>query len=336
MTIEAKAFARAGLMGNPSDGYYGKTIGVIIRNFAATVRLTESKDLAIRPSFQDRSEYGSIGELVADVETHGYYGGQRLLKATVRKFAGYCHDHDIALHARNFSLEGASTIPRRVGLAGSSALITAGLRCLMKFYEVRIPKPIQPGLILSVENEELGIAAGLQDRVMQVYEGCVFMDFDKDYLEKNGHGLYEELDPSLLPNLFVAYRTELAEDSEVFHNTIRERWLAGDSDVAGAMKDFASYAQEARDLIASGRGKEIGPLADANFDRRASIFRLSPENHEMVNRARSVGAHAKFAGSGGSIIGLYGTESDYGKLEEVYAGTGTALLKPQVLPGVDE
>lgn len=32
--------------------------------------------------------------------------------------------------------------------------------------------------------------AGLQDRVLQVYQGCVYMDFDKALLEKDGHGLY--------------------------------------------------------------------------------------------------------------------------------------------------
>ena len=31
--ITAHAHARAGLVGNPSDGYFGKTISFIIRNF---------------------------------------------------------------------------------------------------------------------------------------------------------------------------------------------------------------------------------------------------------------------------------------------------------------
>ena len=39
MIITAQAHARAGLVGNPSDGYFGKTISFVIRNFNATVRL---------------------------------------------------------------------------------------------------------------------------------------------------------------------------------------------------------------------------------------------------------------------------------------------------------
>ena len=33
-----KAYARIGLLGNPSDGYYGKTISLTIGNFWAEVR----------------------------------------------------------------------------------------------------------------------------------------------------------------------------------------------------------------------------------------------------------------------------------------------------------
>jgi glucuronokinase len=81
-------------------------------------------------------------------------------------------------------------------MAGSSAIITACWRALMAFYQVEIPKHLLPSLVLSVENEELGIPAGLQDRVIQSYEGLVFMDFNRASIEKLGHGIYEELDPA--------------------------------------------------------------------------------------------------------------------------------------------
>ena len=58
---------------------------------------------------------------------------------------------------------------------------------------------------LSVETDELGITAGLQDRVVQVLQGCVLMDFDKELIRKTGNGRYEKIDVSLLPPLFLAY-----------------------------------------------------------------------------------------------------------------------------------
>jgi len=156
------------------------------------------------------------------------------------------------------------------------------------------------------------------------------MDFDRALLESRGYGHYEPIDPDLLPPLFIAYRTALAEGSEVFHNNIRDRWLRGDPEVVQAMKYFASYAEEVRTLLVAGRGPEIGPWLDRNFDRRRSIYNIDPANVEMVMRARSVGATAKFAGSGGAIVGTYEDEAMYRRLLDVYAGTDTAVLRPRV------
>ena len=334
MAYEATAFARAGLIGNPSDGYFGKTISFVIRDFSAKVSLYESPEVEIVPSLQDRSRYSSVRELAQDVRDNGYYGGIRVMKATVKKFLEYCNASRIRLADKNFSLRYRTTIPRRLGLAGSSALVTATLRCLMEYYEVEIPPYLQPNLILSVETEELGISAGLQDRVIQVYEGCVFMDFDRNLLETRGYGNYEELDPEKLPPVFIAYRKDLSEGSETFHNNIKERWHRGETEVVQAMQDFAGFAQEARDRIVAGRGAEIGPLLDANFDLRRSLYQLDPRNVDMVERARSVGAHAKFSGSGGAIVGTYEDDAMFARLAAVMEAGHITLLKPKVEPDV--
>ncbi len=333
MAIEAVAYARAGLIGNPSDGYHGKTVSFIIRNFSAKVTFYDHHEVEIVPSVRDRSVYPTVRELVRDVSDYGYYGAIRLVKATIKKFVEYCDANGHALSDRNFSARYRTSIPRHVGLAGSSALVTATLRCLMDFYEVAIPKELQPGVILSVETDELGIAAGLQDRVIQVYEGCVFMDFDRAYMEETGHGRYEELSPALLPNLYIAYRTRLAEGSEVFHNNIRQRWQEGDTQIIDAMQEFASLAQEARDAIDAGRSADIGPLLDRNFDLRRTLFQLSEANIDLVERARSVGASAKFAGSGGAIVGVFEDEKMFGKLLEAFEGTQTSVIRPEIAAG---
>ena len=174
--IRHRGYARAGLVGNPSDGYHGKTISISVRNFWAEAILYEWEDLELILSQEDRSRFGSVHELARDVNIHGYYGGIRLVKATIKKFVDYCRGRH-SLHGRNFSIRYESNIPRQVGLAGSSAIIVATLRALMEFYDVDIPLHVQPSLALSVEKNELGIVAGLQDRVIQVYEGLVYMDF---------------------------------------------------------------------------------------------------------------------------------------------------------------
>jgi len=331
MAIEAVVYSRAGLVGNPSDGYFGKTISVIVRDFYAKVSLYESPNLEIIPSHQDESRYESIEHLTEDVRLNGYYGGIRLMKASIYKFYQYCQANKITLPQKNFSIRYRSTIPRRLGLAGSSALVTATMKCLMEFYEVEIPKPILPNLILSVETEELGIFAGLQDRVIQVYEGCVFMDFNKELMKKQGYGYYEEIPVSLLPKLFIAYRKELSEGSEVFHNNVRERWLAGDPTVHQAIEDFAEYAQKTRDLLWAGRGEEMGIWMDKNFDRRKSIYNLDPRQVRLVDIARSVGAHAQFTGSGGAIVGTYKDEEMYERLYRAFQTENAVVLKPKIV-----
>ena len=78
MIITAHAHARAGLVGNPSDGYFGKTISFIIRNFRATVRLWESPHFEILPTHGDLDRFDSVGAFLRDQKLHGYYGGMRL------------------------------------------------------------------------------------------------------------------------------------------------------------------------------------------------------------------------------------------------------------------
>src|SRR5438477_7743927 len=213
MIITAHAYARAGLVGNPSDGYFGKTISFVIRNFAATVQLWESPHFEIVPTHGDLVMFDSVGEFLRDLHLHGYYGGLRLIKAAVKKFHDHCRAESIPCHDSNFTIGFDTDIPRLVGLAGSSAIITATMRALMQFYDVQIPKHILPNLILAAEKQELGIQAGMQDRVIQTYEGIVYMDFDRALMEGRGYGVYEELRPARVPPLYVAYDPDRAQNS---------------------------------------------------------------------------------------------------------------------------
>ena len=179
MIIERRAYARAGLLGNPSDGYFGRTISVLVRNFGAHVILYESPDLHLEPHETDLNLYRNLEHLVDSVGLTGYYGGNRLVKAAIKIFHDYCRKTGIRLESRNFTIRYDSSIPRQVGLAGSSAIIVATFRALMAFYGVEIPLEVLPTLALIAETDELGIKAGLQDRVIQVWEGCVYMDFDR-------------------------------------------------------------------------------------------------------------------------------------------------------------
>ena len=333
--IRKRACSRAGLIGNPSDGYHGKTISMIVRNFWAEVVLYEWDTLEIILAEDDRARFASIHDLSKDVKLHGYYGGIRLIKATIKRFVDYCQARNIKLHDRNFSVRYQTNVPRQVGMAGSSAIILATLRCLMEFYEVEIPKEVQPSFALPIEREELGITAGLQDRVVQVYEGVVYMDFDPAH-ERSVAGLpsyhYEPLDPALLPPIYLSYHTDFSEPTEVFHNDIRGRFNRGEASVVNAMKHCAALAARGREALLRRDYNQLARLMDENFDTRRSIYNLPPWQLQMIEAARRCGASAQFSGSGGAIIGIYTDEAMFKRLSESLAAQHCATIKPQVLP----
>jgi len=307
--METVVHARAGLLGNPSDGYYGKTLSCLVGNYKARVILTESDSLRLQPHPRfDPMEFTSIAELALVYGDQGYYGGMRLLQAACKRFYETCCTRQISLRGPNFTLSYETDIPRQVGLAGSSALVIATLRSLMKWYHVQ-PSFLQaefPTLALETEQVELGITAGMQDRVIQTYGGVMYMDFNRQLMEERGYGSYERIDATLLPPLFLAY-VEDPSDSGVIHSDVRRRWHEGDQEIHQAMHTFAGFADEGKCALAARDYSRISELLGAAFSLRRKIFGeavLGAANLRMVEIAREHDVYATTCGSGGAIIGV--------------------------------
>ncbi|KAI4895582.1 hypothetical protein NFI96_015674 [Prochilodus magdalenae] len=329
--ITCRSYARVGLMGNPSDGFNGKTIAMTVCNFWAEVTLMESQTLVLLPHpLNDPTEFGSLQDLFRISRKEGYLGGLRLLQATCKKFYQFCSKQGIALTKQNFTLKYDTNIPRQVVSLVSplawlavanrkkeiqlrdaplNAIVSATLKCLMKFYNLTeddLPKPVRANFILNVETDELFITAGLQDRVVQVYEGLVYMDFSKQLMNERGHGEYIPLDMSGLPTFWLAYLGD-PSDSGRIHSNVRQRWLNGETDVVEAMKRFAELTDQARAAIHSKDWHRLAQLMDENFELRRSVYTddcLGPGNLKMVQLARQFGSAVKLPGSGGAVVGL--------------------------------
>ena len=159
------------------------------------------------------------------------------------------------------------------------------------------------------------------------------MDFADSAMEDIGGlicGRYERLEPHLLPQLYVAYRVESSEPGEVFHNNLRARFDNGETEVVEAMRHFAQLAETGREALLAGRPDELTRLIDDNFDTRCSICQLPPQQIAMVELAREAGASAKFAGSGGAIIGAYQNQSMFDLLRSKLEAFGCRVLRPQI------
>ncbi|MFA5206769.1 MAG: GHMP kinase [Lentisphaeria bacterium] len=328
MLLNATSFARAGIIGNPSDGYFGKTLSCAFENYSATVVLYETPELQFLPGDVDDAVFTDLDHLMREVRLFGYYGGIRLLKAVTKLFVDHCRECAIPLPRRNFTARYTSTIPRLVGLSGSSAIVTAMLKCLMKFYEVQIPLEQAATLCLNAEKHELGIQCGLQDRVIQMYEGVVFMDFNRSLVESRGYGVYTPMNPALLPDLYIAFDPQRAEISGVYHQKLRVLFEEKQPDVVAAMGEFADLAQRLYEVLLAGRLTEAPALINANFDLRDRIFHVAEANRHMVMTARRTGCSAKFAGSGGAIVGTYEDDAQFDRLSAAMAAIGCSTFKP--------
>ena len=333
--VTTRSFPRAGFLGNPSDGYFGKTMSFVFADYCVVLTLTESAKMRFVPGEVDDATFDSPRKLVRDIRLYGYYGGIRMLKAVAKLFFEYCFDHGIELPEQNFTAEYRTNIPRLVGLSGSSAICSAMLKALMKFYSVDIPLEYTPTICLEAEKLELGINCGFQDRVVQMYNGLVFMDFEKSFVEANNRGLYERLDPKLLPNVYVAFDPNRAEESGKAHKKVKRLFEEKRPDILAAMTEFADIAQKGRDALVSGRADLIPDLVNANFDLRDRIFNVAELNRNMVMAARESGASAKFAGSGGAIVGTYEDDAQYENLKARLASIGCTTLKPNIVTSDD-
>ena len=122
-------------------------------------------------------------------------------------------------------------------------------------------------------------------------------------------------------------------------NEQRERWrgevLAQDDydpPLAGlTVLEFASITDRARDALLAGDHSEFARLVDANFNLRKSICDLARSHVEMIEAAWSVGASAKFAGSGGAIVGTVPPDEDgFARLTTALSGIGCTVFRPEV------
>ncbi len=293
--------ARAAIAGNPSDGHGGAVLATTISSLAATVVCEPSTHFSFDGSTHRFPTIAEVADWLDGGETDG---DQPLIHAALtvlsRRFSA-------GLRPCRFSF--STTIPRSLGLAGSSAIVVGALRCAISVnhgqpwaQELAAQPELIASLALEAERDLLGIAAGLQDRVVQTIGGVVAMEFGEAHRRTVSGldiGSYRPL--GRLPGgLFVAYRDGTGGDSGLVHSTVDTT----SAEFALAMEHAADAARAAVDAIEHDDLPGLGNAMDVTFDQRERVYPLDPAHVEMIEAARSVGASANFAGSGGSIIVL--------------------------------
>jgi glucuronokinase len=335
MKVQTYAPTRAGLAGNPSDGYGGRAVALALTAFGA--RATIEPDTEIRIS----SEVGTVRftspERLAASDDRPE-NPHRLALACCRRFLTHALERGwldaLPPPSEGFRLAYASDIPRHVGLAGSSAIAVAVLRALAARYGAAIPEPELPGLALAVETEELGIHGGLMDRVAQVFGGLTYMDLSDEALGVDGRPLVQSLPPDNLPGLFIAWNDRLAAGSEEVHNPLRERVERGEPTALQLLAELAELADRARDVLLAGDGPGLVPIMTRNFELRSRLIDVGDGNRALVEAGRRVGAGVKQAGSGGAVVGAHdGDPARLARLRTAYGRIGARFVVPSVWSG---
>jgi glucuronokinase len=326
------AHARSALLGNPSDGFGGATIAFALADFAARVEASRDDDVLLSAAGADL-RFASAADLVASGRDDEYpsRGPLALLMAAAKRYADRFSDAGSELGELGFRVRLIdSSIPPQVGLAGSSAIVIATLRALGELFASPIRRDELPAVAVACEDEELGIAAGPQDRVVQTHGGLLFMDFDPASAPAAGLGAHELLDPALLPPLLVAYDRHATSHSGSVHAPVRDRFRAGDPEVIQTMSAIADLAHAGRQALVARDLERLGELLDHNFDLRQRVYELDPRHVAMVEAARAAGAAANYAGSGGAIVAIPWREGSIDELQQALVSQGCKALRPRV------
>ena len=326
--VHACAPARVALAGNPSDGYGGATVSLAIANFWARASVGEADRLEIRSGPHGVASFASLGALVAEARGGGYGDPPRLLRGTLVRFWELARSRGLDLSEAKVAIGYETTVPAEVGLGGSSAVVVASMLALCKRFGIAVESEELPALALSVETEELGVAAGLQDRVAQVLGGLTYMDFDPAH----GRPRCEALRARALPPLLVAWDPDTGAASGLVHSGLRRRFEGGEREVVRAMVELAAQAARAREAVLGGNVGALGEAMDASFEIRRSILELDPRHVRLIELARAHGCAANYAGSGGAIAALCCDESRPGELERAFAGAGLGCERCRPAP----
>ncbi len=194
-----------------------------------------------------------------------------------------------------------TSIPRSVGLAGSSAIVVAVIQALAKHTSANL-EPMQVAqLAYDVERVDLGIAGGWQDQLIQSHGYSALIECAEP---RNVHPIAMSTDRPI--PLYLAWSYSAAQASGDAHAKLQSTHTPE----SPQMRELAELGRQAAASFASGDVHSLKQAINSTFDIRRTVMDIAPAQVEMVETARNLGASANFAGSGGAILGVLPKDGD--------------------------
>ena len=321
MVIEHISRPRVGLLGNPSDLFRGRVLGFSFDDFGARARLIPAGKCSLLTQGTPELFFADC----EDLDPSSIEGGQALMAAALCQLQQH-FQAQVDCAARPFQLAMTSDIPRQVGLAGSSAIVVACLRVLAKHFEIEVPDFLCSEIALAAETVQLGQVAGPQDRVLQSYEGALYMDFS----EPRRDDRYQRVSVGELQDLIVVYDPQPGKASGALHADVHALWRANDPVTRAGIAVFSDLAAEGLDHLRFGRVAKFADCMDANFQARQALWNVAEADCAIAAIAQEAGAGAKLCGSGGALVLLPRPQTDVSALRKRLLSTGWKLLAPTI------
>lgn len=273
-------------------------LAAIVETWAAHVTVRPLRGgLRVRNESLGTIEWASSEEVAADVAERGHPLGHEIVTAAM-----------VALEVHGESrlpcveVEWSSTIPRSVGLAGSSAIAVAVIEAVAASTGARHDPRVVAALALEAEVVGLGIPAGWQDRIVQAHRCAVLVDAaDMSTVAGRAVPAVRTL-PDLDIPAVVGWRAADADGSAEYHGELRRR--ADHATVTAGMHELASLARRAGTCAERGDRDGLLELVDAGWRTRRASAPLHPAHARLVEAVRGVGVVATSPGSGGSVVAL--------------------------------
>ena len=318
-TVTASAPGRVGFVGNPTDMYGGSVISCSTKERA---RVTiQPADRLILDAGAEQRVIASPDDLVTREDIFDI----------ARVALAGTESADLRVR-----ISWSTDIPFRAGLSGSTALLVSMVAGLLAFRGIRHGPYHLAELVRRIEYRNLTFC-GYQDAYMCTFGGLHYMDFrGKEFHLEYGTDPYATMEPMpaavSLPAVVVI--TGGQRVSGGVHTPLRERWLAGESEVVEAYNAIAALAREGKKAILDNRLDALGMLMNENQAITHSLGGSNPEDNRFIELARQTGASgAKLAGSSGAIVVLH--ESPRALARAMTEAGAVDILEPSPSPGLE-
>lgn len=287
--IRASAPGRAGIIGNPTDGYGGTVVSTSLSQ-RASVRLVPA----------DETVLTVCGESVSvrsrdDLRLTGGYTD--VAKAVLTTF-------DTALDGQGFHLRAETEVPMRAGLSGSTAMLVALLGAVLRWLELSLNRWEIAEAARKIEFEVMGVTCGFQDQYMAVFGGLNCMDFrGKEPGKESPDPIFATVEPlaGAVPEIpMLLANTGVQHHSGTHHKPLRERWLEGDPAVVDGYERLQSLAREGKKALLRADWECLGAMMNEQHAIQRELGGSGEANERLIGAALEAGAWgAKLAGAGG-------------------------------------